>query len=296
MKTPNLRQIALINQKGGVGKTTSTTNLGACLAHLGKRVLLIDLDPQANLSIHLGIDVYSLPATMYDILVNDLPMADVVQHDVRERLDVVPSHIDLSGVEVELAAAVGRERLLKESIDRYLASCDVAYDYVLVNCPPSLGILSMNAMTAAREIFVPIQSEFFALQGMSKLIDVVDLVRRRINGLLRVTGVVVCMVDMRKNLAREVVEEIREYFGERVFQAMIRSNVALAEAPSHGMSIVEYAPRSYGAEDYLALAEEVIAQTEPRENKDEDSRVSGQADLRPVPDSDTSRQSRPDGG
>ena len=257
-----MRRIALMNQKGGVGKTTSTANLGACLAELGQRVLLFDMDPQANLSVHLGIDIYNLESSVYEVLLGEKDLAQVIHKTDRPGLDIVPSHIDLSGVEIELVSALSRENILRESLRKFEKDRPSSYDYCLIDCPPSLGLLAINAMTTAEEIFIPMQCEFFALQGMSKLLGVVEMVRERLNPTLEVSGIIICMADTRKNLTREVADEVRRYFGDRVFETTIRSNVRLAEAPSHGQSILEYDPRSPGALDYLSLAREVDRTTQ----------------------------------
>lgn len=251
-----LRIIAFANQKGGVGKTTSAVNLSACLAHLGKRALLIDLDPQANASIHLGLDTHSQGKSIYDVLTSRARFAEVVRNSGRENLDVVPSHIDLSGVEIELASQVGRETILRDSISDFLSG-RFLYDYIIMDCPPSLGLLSLNALTTASEVFIPVQAEFFALQGISKLLEVISLVRRRLNQTLQITGVIATRFDSRKSLAKEVIEEIRKHFGEKLFSTMIRDNIRLAEAPGYGKAIIEYDSACRGAEDYLALAKEV---------------------------------------
>jgi len=257
------RRIAIINQKGGCGKTTTTVNLGAHLTGLGKRVLLIDLDPQANLSMHVNIGVAGLNASVYNLLTGTEAVEEVVVRGLSCGMDVVPSHIDLAGAELELAGTVGRETILKERLDQFLAARpeagpDPAYDFVLLDCPPSLGLLSINALTAAHEVFIPLQTEFFALQGMTKLLDVVQLVRLRLNRSLQIGGIIPCLFDPRTLLSREVLSEIQRHYGRQVFRSVIRKNVKLAEAPSHGRTILEYAPESHGAADYRALAREVL--------------------------------------
>jgi chromosome partitioning protein len=252
-----MRIIAFANQKGGVGKTTSAVNLAACLANLGRRALLIDLDPQANASIHLGLDVHAAGKSIYDVLTSKTAFSEVVRQSGRENLDVAPSHIDLSGVEIELTSQVGRETILRDSLLDFLAGRD-PYNYIIIDCPPSLGLLSLNALTTASEVFIPVQAEFFALQGMSKLLEVISLVRRRLNPTLEITGIIATRFDCRKSLAKEVIEDIRKHFGERLFSTLIRDNIRLAEAPGYGKTIIEYDPNCHGAEDYLALAREVI--------------------------------------
>jgi chromosome partitioning protein len=246
-----MRKIALVNQKGGVGKTTTAVNLAAGLAELGKRVLLIDFDPQSNTTIAFGHVPGSLETSIYDVILGDATAADTLLQ-ISENLDLLPSSIDLAGAEVELAHQIGRESILK---DRLAALTD--YEYVFVDCPPSLGLLNVNALTYVDEIFIPLQCEFFALQGISLLMKTIDIVQSRLNPGLTITGVIPCMYDARTSLAKEVVSEITSHFGDAVFQTKIRTNVRLAEAPSHGETIFQYAPESNGAEDYRNLAAEV---------------------------------------
>lgn len=251
-----MRRIAFMNQKGGVGKTTCAVNLGAALAEAKQRVLLIDMDPQANLSLHLGIEVHSLEHSTYTVLVNSSLLEEAVISDVVPGVSVLPANIDLSGAEVELVGAVGRESILRDRLEPYLSK--ESFDFVLVDCPPSLGLLSLNALAAAREVFIPLQTEFFALQGMTRLMEVVDLIRDRLNPSIEVTAIIPTLFDARTNLSREVMEEIRRYFSEKVLETAIRTNVRLAEAPSHGHTILDYAPESHGAEDFRKLAGEVM--------------------------------------
>lgn len=251
-----MRSIALTNQKGGVGKTTSAANLGACLAGMGKRVLLIDADPQANLSAHFGVDVYTEMKSVYTLMIGEARAEEVLCATATENLYLIPSNINLAGAEIELVGVVGRETILKEA----LASMLDGYDYVFVDCPPSLGLLTLNALTTVREVFIPLQTEFFALQGMGKLMETIRLVRRRLNPDLQVTGIIACMYDGRTRLAREVKANILEYFPDKLFEAMIHKNVKLAEAPSHGKPIIAYDSKSRGSRDYKALAREVIEQ------------------------------------
>lgn len=252
-----MRIIAFMNQKGGVGKTTSAVNLAACLSHLGKRVLLIDLDPQANASIHLGLDIHAQGKSIDDVLTSKTAFSEAVRQSGRENLDVAPSHIDLSGVEIELASEVGRETILRDSLLDFLAGRDL-YNYIIIDCPPSLGLLSLNALTTASEVFIPVQAEFFALQGMGKLLEVISIVRRRLNQTLEITGIIATRFDCRKSLSKEVIEDIKKHFGKTLFGTLIRDNIRLAEAPGYGKTIIEYDPDCHGAQDYLALAREVI--------------------------------------
>jgi chromosome partitioning protein len=242
-----------------VGKTTTAVNLGAALAGRGKRVLLVDIDPQANLSLHLNVDVQSDKGTIYDLLVGHRAVADLVRELPTPNLSILPSSIDLCSAELELVNTVGRELLLRDGLNDYIDGLDASFDYVLIDCPPSLGLLSLNALAASQEVFVPIQAEFFALQGMGKLMEVVELVRERLNPMLRVTGIVVCMFRSQTNLAKEVLREVQGFFGDVVFETRIRQNIKLAEAPSHGKDIFAYDRLSYGAQDYGALADEILA-------------------------------------
>ena len=246
-----MRTIAIANQKGGVGKTTSTLNIGAGLALLRKKVLLIDLDPQAHLTYSMGILAHELTQTVYQVLKGEATVEDVTL-DLDE-LKLIPSTLDLSGAEMELSGLPGREFLLREAIDR-----PRGFDFILVDCPPSLGLLTLNAFTTVKEVYIPLQMEFLALQGMGKLLQTVEVVKKRLNRELSVTGVIGTRFDARKTLNREVEDKIKAHFGDRVFTTMIRENISLAEAPSFGKSIFEYRPDSHGAEDYLALCREII--------------------------------------
>jgi len=264
-----VRKVAIINQKGGVGKTTTAVNLGAALARAGQRVLLIDLDPQAHLTIHAGLEPASQTTGTYDMLVQSLPV-ERAKHPVSEGLEVVPSHIDLAAAEIELVGVVGREVILRD----ILRSSGSAWDFVLMDCPPSLGVLTLNGLTAADEVFIPLQPHFLALQGMGKLLETVQLVRQRINPDVAVSGIVLCLFESGTRLAAEVVEEVESFLkaarqqpvpwcDARVFHTRIRRNIKLAECPSHGKSIFSYDADSNGARDYAALAQEVLAMVQP---------------------------------
>ncbi|MFH5833075.1 ParA family protein [Halalkalibaculum sp. DA3122] len=245
-----MRSIAFTNQKGGVGKTTSTINVGAGLCLQGKKVLLVDLDPQANLTYSLRMNSQRIDKTIYDVLKGSAPPEEaLISHN---GFDILPASIDLSGAEMEFANEPARETLLKHSLDNLNE-----YDYVLIDCPPNLGLLTLNALTAVSEIFIVLQSEYLALHGLSKLMDVIKVVKQRLNSDIEISGIICTLFDGRKNLNNEVVGHIRDYFGAKVFETLIRDNVALAEAPSHHKTIFEYAPESYGAQDYMALAKEI---------------------------------------
>jgi len=245
--------ISLLNHKGGVGKTTSAINIGAALVELNKRVLLIDLDPQANLTLSLGIPRQKI--SIYEAMTGQ---GDLEPVEVKRHMDVVTSTLDLSGAEMELVNEAGREYILMELIEPI--SHD--YDYVIIDCPPSLGLLTLNALTCTDQVLIPLQTEFLAMQGLAKLKQVIDKVRFRLNKKLTIGGVIPTMYDARKVLNRDVVETIKKYFGDKVFNTMIRDNVALAEAPARQQDIFDYAKGSNGAKDYLHLAMEIIKRTE----------------------------------
>jgi chromosome partitioning protein len=258
-----MRRIAVINQKGGVGKTTTAVNLAAALARQGERVCVLDLDPQAHATTHFGVEPDGDRPSIYDVLVRNRLLADV-RRDVGDNLTLITSDINLAAAEVELAGVVGREVILREA----LAQDTETADYMLMDCAPSLGVLTINALAAADEVFIPLQPHFFALHGLSKLLETTALVGRRINPGLRVTGVVVCLYDGATRLAQEVVRDLTSFLSAsklanvpwsaaRVFDSKVRRNVKLAESPSFGKTIFEYAPKSSGAEDYASLAREV---------------------------------------
>lgn len=243
--------IALINQKGGVGKTTCAINIGAGLNKLKKRVLLIDLDPQAHLTYSLGIPAHELKNTVYELLKGTASLKETITE--RNGLSLVPSSLNLSGAEIEFSGLAGREFLLKETVEGLNK-----FDYVFIDCPPSLGLLTLNALTTAQNIYIPLQTEFLALQGMTKLLETIKIVKKRLNKDLEITGIIATRFDNRKNLNREVVEKIKEYFGNKLFNTLIRDNISLAEAPGFGKTIFEYKSNSYGAKDYLDLCKEII--------------------------------------
>lgn len=252
-----MKIVAVINQKGGVGKTTTTVNLGAALARLGKRVLLLDCDPQSNLTLHLDQRPDLGSDTMTQLLVEDRPIAELMQATATPDLMVVPADTSLGGVEQVLANRIGRETILREAFADLGAAAH--FDFVLIDCPPSLGVLSANALVAAHEVVIPMQTEYFSLQGMAKLTEVIDLVKRRLNPSLEIRFVLPCLVDLRTRLTGEVLANIESYFGDRLSRTLIRSNVKLKEAPSFGKTIFEHAPDSNGALDYWEFAAEFLA-------------------------------------
>jgi len=247
-----MKVVAVINQKGGVGKTTTAVNLGAALSRLGKRVLLLDMDPQANLSLHLDKRPELEAKTITHLLVDGTPLEDLVQATNVERLCVVPADTSLNGVEQVLANRIGRETILREALEVWPGVRN--FDWILIDCPPALGVLAANALVAADEVLIPVQPEYFALQGMAKLMEVISLVQRRLNPRLKTKAILPCLVDTRTKLTQEVLGEIRAHFPGLLARAMIRVNVKLAEAPSFGKTIFEHAPDSNGASDYLAFA------------------------------------------
>ena len=246
---------AVANQKGGVGKTTTAVNVGAYLAAFGKKVLLVDLDPQANATSSLGFDKNALPRSVYDVLIDEVPVLQVITLTRRVGLDLVPASPELAGAEVEMVSFISREFRLRKA----LAPVRDKYDFVLIDCPPSLGLLTINALTAADEVLIPVQCEFLPLEGLSQLQQTINLVRENLNQRLGVRGVVLTMYDTRTNLAQQVVDEVRKYYGVRVFSTIIPRNVRLSEAPSYGEPIIDYAPASSGGLAYRSLASEILA-------------------------------------
>lgn len=247
-----MRIIAIANQKGGVGKTTSTINIGAGLSELKKRVLLVDLDPQAHLTYSLGIQAHELKISVYNLLTGGASLEEVLID--RQGLHILPSNLELSGMEIEIAGIKGGEFLLKEALEQV----DGSYDFALIDCPPSLGPLTVNALTSAYGVYIPLQVEYLALQGLSMLLRTVEVVQDRLNRRLEIAGIIGTRYDSRKRLNKEIIAKIEGYFGKKLFNTLIRDNVSLAEAPGFGQSIFEYKPRSYGAEDYLNLCREIL--------------------------------------
>ncbi len=248
------RIIALANQKGGVGKTTTAINLGASLAKLGSRVLLIDVDPQGNATSGVGLAKQDVEACIYNSLIDDLPIKKIILKTEWSNLMVAPATIQLAGAEIELVSVVSREEKLKKAI----ASITNDYDFILIDCPPSLGLLTLNALNAADGVMIPIQCEYYALEGLGQLMNTINIVRKHLNENLNIEGVVLTMYDTRTNLSEQVAEEVRGYFKQYVYDTVIPRNVRLSEAPSYGKHILEYDPRSKGASLHLALAREVM--------------------------------------
>ena len=250
----SMKIISIANQKGGVGKTTTSINLSAGLAAEGKRVLLIDADPQANASSGLGIDIKTLDKTIYECLVSDLDPNTAVLPTSLPNLSVLPSHIDLVGAEIEMLNLDDREQRMKQM----LARLNDIYDYILIDCSPSLGLITVNALTACHSVIIPVQCEFFALEGIAKLLNTIKIIKSRLNPDLQIEGFLLTMYDSRLRLSNQVYEEVKRHFGQLVFDTVIARNVRLSEAPSHGMSVIEYDPLSKGAQNYIQLAKELI--------------------------------------
>lgn len=249
------RIIAIANQKGGVGKTTTAINLSACLADKGKKVLAVDMDPQGNMTSGLGLDKEFLEKTVYDMIIGESDIEEVLQKETMENLDVLPTNIDLSAAEIELIDVENKEFIVRNSIQKIRDN----YDFVIIDCPPSLSMLTINAMTTADSVLVPIQCEYYALEGLSQLIHTVELVKDRLNPDLEIEGVVFTMYDARTNLSLQVVENVKDNLQQNIYKTIIPRNIRLAEAPSYGMPINQYDPKSAGSESYMRLADEVIS-------------------------------------
>ena len=257
------RIIAVANQKGGVGKTTTAVNLAACLAKLGKKVLLVDMDPQGNSTSGLGIDKRRTEKTVYDCLINEEPAENVIINTPYENLDVCPASLDLSGAELELISVMGRENRLKDS----LSVIKEKYDYIFIDTPPSLGLITINTLTAANSVLIPIQCEFYALEGVSQLVETIKKIRKALNPTLYIEGIVMTMYDARTNLAVEVVDEVKRFFPQKVYTTIIPRNVRISESPGFGRPVIYYDESSKGAQAYMDLAREV--DETPLENKEE---------------------------
>ncbi len=249
-----VKVIALANQKGGVGKTTTAVNLAACLAVEGRKVLLVDSDPQGNTTSGLGLDKRDIKKSIYDMIIKDVPAKDVIVPTAYENLSLLPATIALAGAEIELVNMMSRENRLKNALERVKYD----YDYVLIDCPPSLGLLTLNALTAASSVIIPIQCEFYALEGVTMLMNTIQLVQRNLNPALKLEGVVMTMFDARTNLASEEVSQVKKYYSAKLYHTIIPRNVKLSEAPSHGEPVIVYDPRSKGAQVYQELAREGI--------------------------------------
>lgn len=252
------RIIAVANQKGGVGKTTTSINLAACLAEKGKKVLAVDMDPQGNLTSGLGADKDSVEKSIYELIIGEVDIKEVINKEVLENLDIIPTSIDLSAAEIELIGVDDKEYILRNAIDQVKDQ----YDFVIIDCPPSLSMLTINAMTTADSVIVPIQCEYYALEGLSQLIHTVELVKDRLNSKLEIEGVVFTMYDARTNLSLQVVENVKDNLQQNIYKTIIPRNIRLAEAPSYGLPINKYDPKSTGAESYMRLADEVIEREE----------------------------------
>ena len=255
-----MRTIALTNQKGGVGKTTSAVNLGASLAKLGRSILLIDLDPQGNASSWMGININDLEKSMFNVLNDNMPINDVITDTCAENMRVAPSNVSLAAIERTLINKVGRDTILKKS----LAPLQDKYDFILLDCPPSLGLLTVNALTAVREVFIPLETKVLALNGLLTLVNTVNLVKDTLNPDLEVTGIIACMFDIRTNLSNQVVEKIKFRFQDKLFKSIIRECTKLAECPISNQPITLYAPGSRGAKDYMELAREIVGEDEKK--------------------------------
>jgi len=245
--------ISVANQKGGVGKTTTTVNLGTILAKRGKKVLLIDADPQGNATSGLGVEK-EVESSTYDILVNDTTLEEAIQDTIIKNLKVCPSNINLAGAEVELVSMMSREQRLKEKIDEIKEK----FDYILIDCPPSLGLVTLNSFTASDSVLIPVQCEYFALEGLGQLLNTINLVKKHLNKNIQIEGALLTMYDVRTNLSNQVVKEVTKYFENKVYKTVIPRNVRLSEAPSYGMPITEYDPRSKGAKSYIKFAKEFL--------------------------------------
>ena len=252
------RIIAVANQKGGVGKTTTSINLAACLAEKGKKVLAVDMDPQGNLTSGLGVDKDSVEKSIYELIIGEVDIKEVINKEVLENLDIIPTSIDLSAAEIELIGVDDKEYILRNAIDQVKDQ----YDFVIIDCPPSLSMLTINAMTTADSVIVPIQCEYYALEGLSQLIHTVELVKDRLNSKLEIEGVVFTMYDARTNLSLQVVENVKDNLQQNIYKTIIPRNIRLAEAPSYGLPINKYDPKSTGAESYMRLADEVLEREE----------------------------------
>ena len=249
------KAIAIFNQKGGVGKTTTNINLAACLAKKGKKILVLDIDPQGNTTSGLGIEKKALKKSSYDLMIeDDINAEDVILKTGVDNLDIIPANVSLSGAEVELAIIRGREKRLKKALNQVKEK----YDFIFIDCPPSLGLLTINSLTAVDSVLIPIQCEFYALEGVAQLMNTIEIVRKNLNEKLYVQGVILSMFDGRTNLSVQVVEEVKKYFREKVYKTVIPRNVRLAEAPSYGLPIIAYDPKSKGAEAYREYADEFL--------------------------------------